>query len=163
MSESLAFLTHPNNHYELNSMSACLLLCSKWFHASYCNAQLSHLQGLPLQPDLEARPDCLLELLARIIACCAACTNHQADSTNACLTGTLPGSWGGNGSFAALVVLEIGCGSNLPDGITGSMPSEWGSSEAFQLLQTLIIDTCSIAGEHGFLANVDAPPDWPCC
>ncbi len=98
---------------------------------------LSHLQLFPLQPESEcrARPDCLLELPARIVTCCAACT---------------------------LISLEIVCGSTGPDGITGSLPSEWGSSEAFQLLQTLIIDTCSITGEHGFLENVDAPPDWQC-
>jgi len=69
------------------------------------------------------------------------------------VTGTLPWSWGGNGSFAALISLEIECGSTDPDGITGSLPSEWGSSEAFQLLQTLVIDTCSITGEHGFFGQ----------
>ena len=129
---------------------------------------LSHLQVLPLQPKSEDRA-----VPVKYQTVCwsfqqrlqhAAYTKHQAGPTNSCVTGTLPWSWGGNGSFAALISLEIGCSSTDPDGITGSLPSEWGSSEAFQLLQTLVINTCSITDEnmHGFLGCDDAPPDCQC-
>ena len=89
------------------------------------------------------------------------------DLTKRCMTGTLPQSWGGNGSFAVLNSLEIDCSSNtsINDGITGSLPSEWGSLERFQFLQTLSINGCSITGQHCFLSspgNVKPQPDCYC-
>ncbi len=158
VSESQACLTHPNTAPQ---QYVCLIVSV--FHL-VPSVMLSHLQVLPLLPMSEgrAKPDCVSEPPARIETCCAACTEHQAGSTNGCVAGTLPQSWGANGSFAALVSLEIGCGSNTstgPDGITGSLPSEWASSETIQLLQTLIISSGSITGEHGFLGKVD---DWYC-
>ena len=136
VSDSQARLTPPPRP---TSPQQCVCLLASVFQLDVC--VMGHLQALPVRPKAEGRQNqtVCLEPPAKL--------QHQAGLTNGCVTGTLPQSWGGSGSFAVLNALEIDCASN-PNltGITGSLPSEWGSSETFQLLQTLSISGCSITG-----------------
>ena len=82
---------------------------------------------------------------------------HKTRFTDKCITGTLPSLWGNNGSFPALVTLQID-GVSAPNvtTITGRLPAEWGSPTAFQQLQRLQISNCSITGDR-------VTSMWPVC
>jgi len=55
--------------------------------------------------------------------------------TGAPIHGTLPASWGSNGSFQALGDLEV-------NGLSGTLPPKWGSPTAFQLT----LSKCNLTG-----------------
>ena len=58
--------------------------------------------------------------------------------------GTLPESWGDEGSFPTLRVLIVQSGTKM----SGSLPPGWGSPTAWQQLQYLYVVDCSVAGEY---------------
>ena len=59
--------------------------------------------------------------------------------TGAPIHGSLPASWGSNGSFKALGDLEV-------NGLSGTLPPEWGSPTAFQQLSVLALSKCNLTG-----------------
>lgn len=62
-------------------------------------------------------------------------------SCNHLVTGTLPASWGSNGTLTSLATLYLG-GSEL----TGTLPYEWGNPLTFQRLSTLSLTNSTITG-----------------
>ena len=62
------------------------------------------------------------------------------------LTGTLPSSWGSNGSFPSLATLDLGSDSANINPFSGPLPPEWGSPTSFQKLTELSLANCSITG-----------------
>ena len=56
--------------------------------------------------------------------------------------GTLPSTWGGNGSFPNLKQLHLGGNS-----LSGTLPLQWGSSTAFQQLTNLTFLASNISGD----------------
>lgn len=77
----------------------------------------------------------------------ASLTSLTLDLSN--LSGTLPPSWGGNGSFPVLNSLSLG--PLLSPGLSplaGSLPAEWSSPAAFSMLTSLSITNLSITGER---------------
>lgn len=68
------------------------------------------------------------------------------------LTGTLPDlpdSWAGNGSFAALQIMNF---TGPAGNIAGSLPSSWAAPTAFPELQVLNLSTTQLSGT--------LPPEW---
>lgn len=59
--------------------------------------------------------------------------------TGAPIHGSLPASWGSNGSFKGLGDLEV-------NGLSGTLPAEWGSPTAFQQLSVLTLSKCNLTG-----------------
>lgn len=58
--------------------------------------------------------------------------------------GTLPESWGDEGSFPTLRVLTFQSGTKM----SGTLAPSWGSPAAWQQLQYLYATDCSITGEY---------------
>ena len=59
------------------------------------------------------------------------------------MQGTLPGQWGLNGSFPALVNLTL----SFNPGISGSLPDVWGVSRtSFRKLKALELNNCNLTG-----------------
>jgi len=56
------------------------------------------------------------------------------------LTGSVPETWGSNGSFQSVVFLELG-----EVGLFGTL-TEWRTPGTFQHLESLIIGGCNITG-----------------
>ena len=60
-----------------------------------------------------------------------------------CMQGTLPGQWGLNGSFPALVNLTL----SFNPGISGGLPDVWGISRtSFRKLKALELNNCNLTG-----------------
>ena len=60
-----------------------------------------------------------------------------------CMQGTLPGQWGLNGSFIALVNLTL----SFNPGISGGLPDVWGISRtSFRKLKALELNNCNLTG-----------------
>jgi len=55
--------------------------------------------------------------------------------------GSLPPSWGSNGSFQSLQILQLSFTK-----LSGPLPAEWGSPTGFRKLQKLVIYGCDING-----------------
>ena len=60
---------------------------------------------------------------------------------NCLVTGTLPASWGSNGTLPSLATLHLGSSR-----LTGTLPTEWGNPFTFQKLSTLSLTNSTITG-----------------
>ncbi len=58
------------------------------------------------------------------------------------VTGSLPPSWGSNGSFPILQDLQLNSTK-----LSGPLPAEWGSSASFQQLQLFYVHVSTITGK----------------
>ena len=67
--------------------------------------------------------------------------SRNCDATVSVAAGSLPASWGSNGSWPLLEAIIL---DQLD--LCGSLPAEWGSSHAFPQVWQLWISNCSITG-----------------